>query len=230
MEAIILAGGLGTRLRNVVPNLPKPMAPVAGRPFLELLLRLLKSKGVTRTILSIGYMAEAVVRYFDEHPVGVDLVYEIESRPLGTGGAIVAALQRVTNDHVFVFNGDTYLDLELDMVRSMWPGDRTPIVVARQVPDGSRYGKVKCVGGRIGRFLGTGHSGPGIINAGCYLLPAELFAGTDLPESFSFEQDFLMRRVPLSVRVFVTNGQFIDIGVPSDYLRAQSTLRDSIPV
>jgi D-glycero-alpha-D-manno-heptose 1-phosphate guanylyltransferase len=224
MEAIVLAGGLGTRLRSIVSDVPKSMALVAGRPLLDLLLTALNARGVTRTILSLGYMSEAITSHFAKHPVGMELVYEIESTPLGTGGAIAAALSHVRSDDVFVFNGDTYLDLDLSAVAALWPDDRTPIVVARPVADTERFGALEIVERRISRFLGTGRQGAGVINAGCYLIPKDIFAGADLPAAFSFEQDFLACRPPMSVRVFVTEGQFIDIGVPEDYLRAQSEL------
>jgi D-glycero-alpha-D-manno-heptose 1-phosphate guanylyltransferase len=113
MEAIVLAGGRGTRLQDVVPVLPKPMAPIAGRPFLEIVLCLLARKGFRRAVLSLGYMADKVVACFGDHFSGMDLIYEIEPRPLGTGGATRQALARCNADHVFVFNGDTYLDLEV---------------------------------------------------------------------------------------------------------------------
>jgi D-glycero-alpha-D-manno-heptose 1-phosphate guanylyltransferase len=224
MEAIILAGGLGTRLRSVVSNVPKPMATVAGRPFLELLLSSLKAKGIKRAILSVGYMSEAITSHFGKNSMGLDLAYEIESVPLGTGGAIASALRHATSDHVFVFNGDTYLDLDLGALVAMWPGDRTPIVVARGVPDTERFGRLEIADGRISHFLGSGHKGAGVINAGCYLIPSNVFAGANLPDAFSFEQDFLGRRPPFSLRSFVSDDRFIDIGVPEDFRRAQLEL------
>jgi D-glycero-alpha-D-manno-heptose 1-phosphate guanylyltransferase len=224
MEAIILAGGLGTRLQSIVSNVPKPMAPVAGRPFLELLLTSLKSKGITRAVLSVGYMSEAITSYFDRHPVGIDLAYQVEPTPLGTGGAIAAALRNVNCDQVFVFNGDTYLDLELSAVAEMWPGDRTPIVVARCVEDTRRFGRMEIVAGRIARFSGPGQRGKGVINAGCYLIHRDIFAGADLPAAFSFEREFLACCPTLSLRAYVTSGKFIDIGIPEDYRRAQTEL------
>jgi D-glycero-alpha-D-manno-heptose 1-phosphate guanylyltransferase len=224
MEAIILAGGFGTRLRSVVSSVPKPMAPVAGRPFLELLLSALQGKGITRAILSVGYLSEVVTAYFSSHPLQMDLAYEVETTPLGTGGAIAAALRQARQDRVFVFNGDTYLDLELGAVAALWPGDRTPIVVARPVADTERFGRLECAEGRITRFLGAGHPGFGLINAGCYLIPKDLFAGVKLPAAFSFEQDFLACRPPRSLRVFVTGAKFLDIGVPEDYQRAEVEL------
>jgi len=200
------------------------MAPVAGRPFLELLLSSLKSKGITRAILSIGYMSEVITSYFGRHPIGIDLAYEIESTPLGTGGAIAAALRHATCDHVFIFNGDTYLDLNLNALASMWPGDHTPIVVTRTVPDTERFGRLEMANGRISHFIGNGQKGPGTINAGCYLIPSDIFAGASVPDVFSFEQDFLSRRPPMSLRAFVSDGHFIDIGVPEDFRRAQIAL------
>jgi D-glycero-alpha-D-manno-heptose 1-phosphate guanylyltransferase len=224
MEAIILAGGLGTRLRSVVSDVPKAMAPVAGRPFLELLLCSLKAKGISRAILSVGYMSEVIISHFQKRPISMDLEYEVESTPLGTGGAIAAALRHVTGDHVFVFNGDTYLDLDLGAVAAMWPGDGTPIVVTRSVEDTERFGSLELADGRIARFFGSGKKGAGVVNAGCYLIPRNAFAGVSLPDMFSFEQDYLGLRPPLSLRAFVSNGQFIDIGIPEDFRRAQIDL------
>src|SRR6266404_4813006 len=224
MDAIVLAGGLGTRLRSVVSNVPKPMAPLGGRPFLDLLLGSLKAKGITRVILSVGYMSDAITSYFQKNPLSMELVFDVESSPLGTGGAIAAALRHAQSDCVLVLNGDTYLDLDLDAVRSMWPGDRTPIVVARAVSDTERFGRLDVANGRITKFIGSGIKSAGIVNAGCYLIPTDVFLGENMPEKFSFEQDFLCRRPPSSLRVFVTLGQFIDIGVPDDYERAQTEL------
>jgi D-glycero-alpha-D-manno-heptose 1-phosphate guanylyltransferase len=224
MEAIVLAGGFGTRLRSIVADVPKPMAPVAGRPFLELLLSSLKRKGFTRAILSIGYMAEIITSYFETHDVGLQIAYEIETAPLGTGGALAAAMRHVTQDRTFVFNGDTFLDLEVGALDAMWPGDRSPIVVARRVGDTERYGRLEADRDRISKFSGSGIRGAGLINAGCYLLPRAIFERQNLPAAFSFEQDYLARCAAASLRVFVTNGLFIDIGVPEDYRRAQTEL------
>jgi D-glycero-alpha-D-manno-heptose 1-phosphate guanylyltransferase len=223
-EAIVLAGGFGTRLRSVVSDVPKPMAPVAGRPFLELLLAALRSKGITRVILSIGYMAETITSHFEKQNFGLEIGYEIEKAPLGTGGAIAAAMRHVSEDRAFVFNGDTYLDLEIDAVNAMWPGDRSPIVVARRVPDTLRYGRLDVDRDRISKFCGSGIRGAGLINAGCYLLPSDIFDRAKPPAAFSFEQDYLTQCAALSLRAFITNGLFIDIGVPEDYRRAQSEL------
>lgn len=225
MEAVILAGGFGTRLREVVPDLPKPMAPVADKPFLEILLNVLEKKGFNRVILSLGYMAEKVVAYFGKQHNGIEIVYEIEETPLGTGGALKAALNHCKSDHVFIFNGDTFLDLETDEVESKWQEKPQPMIVARQVPDTARYGRLDTSEGLVSGFIEKGLSGPGLINAGCYVLPKNIFDDFESGESFSLEQDYLfdaVKKQPFSV--FETKGHFIDIGIPVDYQRAQTEL------
>ena len=225
MEAIVLAGGLGTRLREVVPGLPKPMAPVAGRPFLEILLTTLARKGFRRVALSLGYMAEKVVAHFGNQFAGMELVYEIEDTPLGTGGAVRQALTRCHEGHVFVFNGDTYLDLEVSDVEARWQIHQVPIIVAREVPDTARYGRLNAVGERVIGFLEKGVAGPGLINAGCYVLPVAALNKFALGQAFSLETDFLAKIVgEQRIDLFVSNGHFIDIGIPEDYARAQSEL------
>lgn len=225
MEAIVLAGGFGTRLREVVPDLPKPMAPVAGRPFLEILLSALARKGFCRVVLSLGFMADKVVAYFGEQFAGMELVYEIEDTPLGTGGAVRQALTRCSEDHVFVFNGDTYLDLEVVDVEARWQTHHVPIIVAREVPDTARYGRLNTEEGRVIGFLEKGVAGPGLINAGCYVLPLAVLDEFALGQAFSLEVDFLAKTVGVQrIDLFVTSGHFIDIGVPEDYARAQSEL------
>lgn len=225
MEAIVLAGGFGTRLREVVPDLPKPMAPVAGRPFLEILLHALASKGFRRVILSLGFMAGKVVAHFGEKFAGMELVYEVEDTPLGTGGAVRQALARCSEDHVFVFNGDTYLDLEVAEVEAHWQKHCVPIIVAREVPDTARYGRLSTAEGHVTGFMEKGMAGAGLINAGCYVLPVAILNEFAPGQAFSLETDFLAKAVAVQrIDVFVTGGHFIDIGVPEDYARAQSEL------
>ncbi|MFM1990459.1 MAG: hypothetical protein RJA99_3416 [Pseudomonadota bacterium] len=225
MQAVILAGGLGTRLRAAVPDLPKPMAPVAGRPFLEILLRSLAARGVTRAVLSVGYRAEAITSYFGHAFEGMRIEHAVEHEPLGTGGATRLALGLCDADPVLVTNGDTFLDLDLDALRSAWTGDEVPVLVARQVPDAGRYGRLVVHGDRITGFTEKGASGPGLINAGTYLVRRDLLARFPVGARFSLETDVL---VPLAVdgglRVFVAEGTFIDIGVPDDYALAQTLL------
>lgn len=227
MEAIVLAGGFGTRLREVVTDVPKPMAPVAGRPFLEILLGSLAQKGFVRVVLSLGFMAEKISSHFGSRFAGLDLAYVVEDTPLGTGGATRLAAAACTQDHVFVFNGDTYLDLEVDLLEQQWQARRHPIVVGRQVPDTTRYGRLVVDGERITDFAEKGIAGPGLINAGCYVLARDALAAFPLNQSFSIETDYLVPELARSVvEVFVTEGMFIDIGIPEDYARAQTLLAD----
>ena len=226
MEAIVLAGGFGTRLKSVVADVPKPMAPVAGRPFLEILLTVMASKGFTRVVLSLGYLADTIVNHFGDRFAGMELVYEIEDTPLGTGGAVRQASEHCSADHVFVFNGDTYLDLEVKEVEALWQRNRTPVIVARAVPDTSRYGRLSLDGEKVIGFAEKGAAGPGLINAGCYVLRADALAAFTPGQPFSLENDFLADAVLADpFDVFVIKGHFIDIGVPEDYARAQDELK-----
>lgn len=227
MEAIVLSGGFGTRLRQVVADVPKPMAPVAGRPFLEILLGSLAQKGFSRVVLSLGFMAEKISGHFGSQFAGLDLAYVVEDAPLGTGGATRLAIEACNQDHVFVFNGDTYLDLEVELLEQQWQAKRHPIVVGREVPDTSRYGRLVVDGGCITVFAEKGIAGPGLINAGCYVLASDALARFPLNQPFSIEMDYLVPEVARArVEVSVTKGMFIDIGVPDDYARAQSMLAD----
>ena len=225
MEAIVLAGGFGTRLRQVVTDVPKPMAPIAGRPFLEILLGELAQKGFSRVVLSLGFMAEKISGHFGPRFAGLDITYVVEDAPLGTGGATRLAAAACTQDHVFVLNGDTYLDLEVDLLERQWPAKRHPIVVGRQVPDTTRYGRLVVDGDRITSFAEKGIAGHGLINAGCYVLATDALAQFPVNQPFSIETDYLVPEVArATVEVFVTEGVFIDIGIPEDYARAQTLL------
>jgi len=225
MEAIVLAGGLGTRLKQIVPDLPKPMAPIAGRPFLEILLTALARKGFTRVVLSLGFMADKISAHFGDRYAGMALAYEVEQQPLGTGGAIRAALLRCAADHVFVFNGDTYLDLEVDELEELWQRSRRPVIVVREVPDTARFGRVEMNGGQVTAFLEKGMAGTGLINAGCYVLPRRALEAFPLGQNFSIETEYLAKELGrIYFDGFVTCGRFIDIGVPEDYARAQIEL------
>lgn len=225
MEAIVLAGGFGTRLREIVPDLPKPMASIAGRPFLEILLSMLARKGFTRVVLSLGFMAEKIIGHFGDSYLGMALVHEVESLPLGTGGAIRAALACCITDHIFVFNGDTYLDLEVDELESLWQVGHHPVIVVREVPDIARFGRVELYEGRINAFLEKGGTGLGLINAGCYVLPKNALDVFPLGQPFSLETEFFIKQLQrIRFDAFITHGRFIDIGVPDDYALAQTVL------
>ncbi len=225
MEAIILAGGFGTRLRQTVPDVPKPMAPIGGSPFLKILLRSLACKGFERVILSLGFMAESIKGYFGSDFSGMKLDYVIEDQPLGTGGGIRLALECVRSDHVYVFNGDTFLDLEVNELEQKWVATRRPLIVGRYVVDTTRYGRLLVANGIVTGFAEKDVIGSGLINAGCYVLGSNQLNEYPALKNFSFESDYLVSALQLNkFDLFVTHGKFIDIGVPEDYFRAQTEL------
>ena len=228
MEAVVLAGGLGTRLRAVVGDVPKPMAPVAGRPFLEILLGSLARKGVQRTVLSVGYLADRISGHFGESFRGMRLAYAVEREPLGTGGAARLAAESCSGDAFLLLNGDTFLDIELAELDAHRRAHGNPVVVGREVPDVARFGSIAVKHGRLAGFVEKGASGPGLVNAGCYVIDRGMLHSRPVGDPFSLARDlFPSELVRRPVDVFVTRGLFIDIGVPEEYARAQELLRDA---
>lgn len=227
-EAIILAGGFGTRLQSVVSDVPKPMAPVAGRPFLTYLLDRLRKQGYTHIVLATGYLHEKVEEFFghEYHDVAID--YARELSPLGTGGAIVNALQYCHEEAVTVLNGDTLFDIDHERLCHFAEEKATPLaIVLRQVPDAGRYGSVEIdKGGRITTFKEkNSEAGSGLINGGIYRIQRSLLDGFSLGEKFSFEQELMQQRYrDEHYYAYADGAYFIDIGIPEDYSRAQQEL------
>jgi D-glycero-alpha-D-manno-heptose 1-phosphate guanylyltransferase len=228
VEAIVLAGGLGTRLKSKLSGVPKPMAPVAGRPFLEFLLSQLKRADFTRAVLSVGHLHEVIEEYFGGSFRGMRLDYVVEETPLGTGGAIRKALETVEEKYALVLNGDTYLDANYaEMMRfHLEEGEGITMAITRQ-SNISRYGGVLVKERRIVGFAEKGRSGSGMINAGAYVLPTAMQWPVTLPEKFSFEVDFLAPEIGrLTPAAYEVDGFFLDIGVPEDLDRAQIELAE----
>jgi D-glycero-alpha-D-manno-heptose 1-phosphate guanylyltransferase len=227
MEAIVLAGGLGTRLRSVVSEVPKCMAPVGGRPFLEYLLNILKSAGVSRVIFSVGYLREAVIGWVEEHDFPFECTFAVEEEPLGTGGGIMNALAKAREDDVLVLNGDTFFNADLRrFMAEHIRGGATVSLALKPMTDFDRYGKVSV--GADGKVLEFAEKRPcrkGLINGGIYALKRQSDIFRNLPKKFSFEEELLK---PLSaaemVKGYSFDSYFIDIGIPADYSRAQKEL------
>ena len=224
-EAIILVGGRGTRLRAVVSDVPKPLAPVAGRPFLAWLLDSLGSRGIGRVILATGHMSEKIRAFVGDDWHGISIDYSHEEVPLGTGGALRKAATLLKGDSVHVLNGDTFLDYSPAGLAQATRAANAAIGIAlAAVDDVARYGAVEMLHGKVAAFHEKGASGPGLINAGSYFLDASaLVLLKAAPTVFSFESELL---VPLArqgcVAGFAETSAFIDIGVPEDYQRAQA--------
>lgn len=225
IEAIVLAGGFGTRLRSVVSDVPKPMAPIGDKPFLAYLLKELSQKGVNRVILSVGYKAEIIIKYFGNSYEGMDIEYAVEEEPLGTGGAVQLAMKSCTQDHIYILNGDSYVNIDIEGMEAQWKIDRLQVIVGAVVEDASRFGSILVEDGFVIGFAEKGKSGKGMINAGCYLLDPNKFNKIHQNSPFSLEKDFFENEIRnKSIKINVAEGFFIDIGIPEDYKIIQNRL------
>ncbi len=227
MEAIVLAGGFGTRLRSVVKDLPKPMAPVNGRPFLAYVLDHLQRHGVSRFILSVGYKHEAIQDYFGDAYRSTPIVYAVEKTPLGTGGGIRQSLGMAQGSPVLVLNGDTFFDVDLDTLLTAHSRSHADVTIAaKYMDDPGRYGSVTFdETGRLVAFREKAGKKGGHINGGIYVMGRGLFDGSSQTAPFSFETDFLQtHHETINIHVVACTGYFIDIGLPGDYEKAGKDL------
>lgn len=226
MEAVILAGGLGTRLRSVVSELPKPMAPVKGRPFLEHVLSWMSNEGVGRAVLSVGYRWEAIHAHFGDEFRGMSLDYCVEETPLGTGGAVAAALGRCAGRTVLVVNGDTIFPIPLRRLHAFQDGRGSGAALAlKRMEKFDRYGTVVLEDGVVASFEEKRFHDDGLINGGIYAMDRSFLSGRGLPERFSLEKDVLEKEAGSgTLRGEVFDAPFLDIGIPEDYARAEEFL------
>ncbi|HBH78502.1 MAG TPA: phosphohexose mutase [Nitrospira sp.] len=229
-SAVILAGGLGTRLRSAVPDLPKPMAPINGRPFLEHQLEYWINQGVSRFVLSVGYRHEAITGHFGAHYKGVEIEYAIEDQPLGTGGGLLLAVEKLDQDKPFLLlNGDTYFEADwnaLDVFAVEHEADWCFSLF--ETSERGRYmGIEMSAQGRITLLKSGVEQGPRLANGGVYWVHPRALSGTwRLGEKLSLEDDLFPHALTAGRRLcgIEFGGTFIDIGVPDDYHRASSLL------
>jgi len=221
MKAIILAGGLGTRLRPVISDIPKPMAEVLGKPFLAWQIYQLKNFGIFDIVISIGHLGDKIKQYFqDGEKLGTRIKYAEEHQPLGTGGALRNASRYLTSEEKFlVVSGDTYLDLDFsDFLRFH---DEKNSLITMALARRERLSKSGCVEinkeNRIVKFVEK-EKGAGLINAGYLIFSSEVFDYMPKKDKFSLEYDLYPKLVKIK-RIFgyVTSGYFRDIGNPEDY-------------
>jgi D-glycero-alpha-D-manno-heptose 1-phosphate guanylyltransferase len=233
MQAIILAGGFGTRLQSVIKDVPKPMADINSKPFLEYILKYLQSYGVSKAILSVGYKQEVIKDYFGNNYKDIKILYSSEDEPLGTGGAIKQAIEYTDDDMLLVLNGDTLFDVALDEFYSTYTSKdnnhKSDIVIAlKQMSNVDRYGAVKIdKNSTVTAFTEKKFYEKTYINGGVYLIKREIFK--DIQESkFSFEE-FLESSID-NLNVYgdniASNRYFIDIGIPTDYAKAQDDFKE----
>ncbi|NUM36576.1 MAG: glucose-6-phosphate isomerase [Candidatus Brocadiae bacterium] len=226
-EAIVLAGGMGTRLKSVIADIPKPMAEIQGKPFLAYLMQYLIQQGIERVVLSVGYKHEVIQNYFQANPMPLEILYSVEEKPLGTGGAIQKALSCLAGKEAFVMNGDTFFGISLEYLAKKHRESHSQLSLAlKEMKSFDRYGVVTiekdC---RVKGFEEKKWRDKGLINAGIYILSKEIFSDFREKEKFSFEQDFLPVQMPkIIVSGFACEGYFIDIGIPEDYSKAQQEL------
>ena len=233
IPAIILAGGLGTRLRSVISDLPKPMAPVAGQPFLHYIFLYLQKQGITDVVLSVGYKSEVIKEFFGDKYAGINIRYAVENEPLGTGGGIRQAMSLIDSD-AYVLNGDTFFDVDLKDLYEFYTMRASDIALAlKRMHHFDRYGTVE-IGNkdRVLQFQEKRYKAEGLINGGVYVINKNLFKkveeieDTILSQRFSFEKDILEKHLlPLHDQGKEFGGYFIDIGIPEDYERAQTDFK-----
>jgi D-glycero-alpha-D-manno-heptose 1-phosphate guanylyltransferase len=224
MEVIILAGGLGTRLKSEVKSVPKSMALINSKPFLEYLLDQLIKTGVQRVILSVGYKSEVIQDHFHDKYKNCELVYAVESTQLGTGGAIKNAMPLVQSQDVIVVNGDSIFVVDLQaQLHAHLTANADVTLALKPMKNIERYGTVDLdQQDRIIRFNEKQPLKEGLINTGTYIFNVKTFQALSLPDKFSIEKEFFETHIKqLNFLGFSSHGYFLDIGIPADFKKAQ---------
>lgn len=229
-EAIILAGGFGTRLSGVVHDVPKSMALVNGRPFLDYQLDYLDVFGIRKVILSVGYLHEKIIEHYGNKYRDIEIDYAIETTPLGTGGGLKKAMSMAKGPLVIGMNGDTFYEIDFLKFLHIHRGKESKLsIVLRELDDVSRYGSIERDEDRriTGFYEKNQKTGSGFINGGIYIINKRFFESQNLPEKFSLEKDFF-EKVYKTEKIYgiLCRQYFIDIGVPEDYAKAQEDFKD----
>lgn len=231
IDAIILAGGLGTRLRGVLNDLPKVLAPVNDRPFLDILLSFLNTRGsIKKVIIAVGYMGDKVDKeYSNQQGYNFEILFSKEKELLGTGGAIKKAMKYVETDDLLVINGDSYIDVDLeDLFKTHKEKNAIMTIVLKEVENVNRYGSVNLDSqNRILSFEEKRHGQTGgYINAGMYIFKKGLFDDVEENMVISLEKELLPIFMKKGVYGYISHGKFIDIGVPETYQIADNYLKE----
>ncbi|MEJ2009969.1 MAG: nucleotidyltransferase family protein [Acidobacteriota bacterium] len=233
MEAVVLAGGRGTRLMKAVPGLPKSLAPIGKQPFLSYLLGWLRAQGVTEIFLAVGHRRKAIVTHYSRHePHGMRLRYSVETVPLGTGGALRNLRSLLGGEEFLVLNGDSMFDVDLQQMLSFHRRHRSGVTLAlANPPETGRYGSVVVdARSRIKAFIEKqaeplGRAGrPRWISGGLYIMNQEVFRHIPRRQEVSLEKEVFPRLIGHAFYGFPWKGYFIDIGIPEDYQRARTEL------
>jgi len=217
--AIILAGGKGTRLRPIIQGIPKPMAPIDGKPFLEYLIIQLSKYLFNDIIVSTGYQGHVIHSYFnDGQKWSCQISYSHETSPLGTGGAIKQAFMLAKTDHCLILNGDTFFNIDINALCHNHIKRSAMITLGLSPKDQvERYGAVALATDHaITHFIEKGQKGPGLINGGVAICNRQILQS--IPDGFvSFERDVIPKWINKGLFGHIDDGFFIDIGIPNDY-------------
>ena len=226
-EAIVLAGGLGTRLKSVVADLPKSLAPVAGKPFLAYLLDHAKQEGIEKFIFALGYKTALIEAFVKSYLQDETYAFSVEDEPLGTGGAIYKACSQVTFQNTIVLNADTYYGVHFSELATLHEQRQAACTLAlKPMKAFDRYGLVEMNANQVVTgFSEKKYRDEGLINGGVYALDTRSLLQKTFPASFSFEKDYLEKEYSKqNILGIVSDAYFIDIGIPEDYQRAQNEL------
>lgn len=229
MEVIILAGGFGTRLNSVISNLPKPMAPINNIPFLTYLFKWLEGNSIKKVILSVGYLKNNIIDYYNNKYNDIEIIYSIEDSPLGTGGALKKAMNLLENKFFYLINGDTFFEINLlNLYHFHIENNFTISICLKFMKEPDRYSTVDIdTNNNIINFVKDKHKSNSYINGGVYLLNKEITTLFPDKSFFSFENDFLsINTKMLNIGGYVSENYFIDIGIPEDYRRSIYELKN----
>lgn len=229
-EAVILAGGMGTRLQSVLPDLPKSLAPVSDRPFLAYLLEYAQTQGIEKFIFALGYKTDQIEAFVKSSLPQGSYVFSVEEQPLGTGGAIRKACLAVQGSDVIVLNADTFFGISysnLSIIHELRHAACT--MGLKPMKSFDRYGAVEIEKQVVTGFHEKKYYPAGLINGGVYALSVSDFLEKPFPDHFSFEKEYLEKEYHRgSILGMVSEAYFIDIGIPEDYQRAQEELKKHI--
>jgi D-glycero-alpha-D-manno-heptose 1-phosphate guanylyltransferase len=226
-EAIVLAGGFGTRLRSVLKDVPKSLAPVAGKPFLGYLLDFAKKEGIEKFTFALGYKSEEIESFVKQYLAEGSYFFSIEDEPLGTGGAIHKACKMIASADTMVLNADTFFGVSFSQIAGIHEERKAACTLAlKPMVEFDRYGSVIISNDMVVEgFSEKKYHARGLINGGVYALNAALFLRTSFPAVFSFEKDYLEKGYSgHQILGVIFDSYFIDIGIPDDYNRAQTEL------
>lgn len=235
IDVIILAGGMGTRIRDVIGDIPKILAPINGIPFLDHLLHHLAVMGARHVIISLGHLSGKVVDYLESNQLPeLNVRTVIESEPMGTAGGVRLSGAKAVQFPFLVMNGDTWCDADLNaFVRDFHVNGADIAMLCVEVEDVSRYGKVECTpDGMIAQFIekDSGNHSPGLINSGIYLFSKSAFMALLAIKGTSLERDFLERQITGTIQCYVARGaKFVDIGSPSSLASASDIIFENKP-